>query len=199
MQYVDLPSRDAIYEIVRSSLCEIVGKGIVNPIVSRSAIFYPPSNKSEVNFWQNVPTLKQAQMYEATAKHTQNAAATRTDPQIKTKNIALRLLALATQCRVRRYIPYYERPKLTKSGQQTQNLSGRALRRLPVLALARYIGIGNLNLANAAHGGSATPNVQSGAEKNANGRSTVGADVEVWLEGMEKVVKEQKKELERLM
>ena len=31
-----------------------------------------------------------------------------------------------------------------------------------------------------------------------NARSNVGADVEVWLEGMEKVVKEQKKELERL-
>ena len=76
-------------------------------------------------------------------------------------------------------------------------MSGRALRRLPVLALARYIGIGNLNLINVAP---PMPAVQAGTESNGavNGRSTVGADVEVWLDGMEKVVKEQKKELERL-
>lgn len=29
VQYVDLPSREAIYEILRTCLCEIVGKGIV--------------------------------------------------------------------------------------------------------------------------------------------------------------------------
>ncbi|KAF8232439.1 P-loop containing nucleoside triphosphate hydrolase protein [Tricholoma matsutake] len=152
VQYVDLPSRDAIYEILRSSLCEIVSKGIVNPI--------------------NVPTLKQAQMYEATAKHIQSTV-TRADPHVKAKNVALRLLALATQCR-------------------TQNLSGRALRRLPVLALARYIGIGNLNISNA------TPSIPAHVEAGKN-VATVGADVEMWLEGMEKVVKEQRKELERLM
>jgi SpoVK/Ycf46/Vps4 family AAA+-type ATPase len=33
VQYVDLPSRDAIYEILRTCLCEIVTKGIVAPIV----------------------------------------------------------------------------------------------------------------------------------------------------------------------
>jgi pachytene checkpoint protein 2 len=146
----------------------------------------------KVVFSQNVPTLKQAQMYEATAKHIQNVVATRADPQVKIKNVALRLLALAAQCRVRIYLT--TKSLLTESRQQTQNLSGRALRRLPVLALARYIGIGNLNLTNAAPSGSS----QSVAEKNVNGRSTVGADVEMWLEGMEKVVKEQRKELEHL-
>jgi hypothetical protein len=39
--------------------------------------------------------------------------------------------------------------------------------------------------------------VQSETERNVTGRST-GADVEVWLEGMEKVVKERSKELEHL-
>lgn len=33
VQYVDLPSREAIYEILRSCLCEIIAKGIVSPVV----------------------------------------------------------------------------------------------------------------------------------------------------------------------
>ena len=73
-------------------------------------------------------------------------------------------------------------------------MSGRALRRLPVLALARYIGIGNLNPVNTTPDRSS---IQSGAERDRTGHLT-GADVEVWLEGIEKVVKEQRKELERL-
>lgn len=67
-------------------------------------------------------------------------------------------------------------------------MSGRALRRLPVLALARYIGIGHLNAP------SNTVPTTNGARK-----TNTGADVNVWLEGMEKVVKEQAKEHERLI
>jgi len=33
IQYVDLPPREAIYEILRSCLCEIIAKGIVSPVV----------------------------------------------------------------------------------------------------------------------------------------------------------------------
>lgn len=33
VQYVDLPSREAIYEILRSCLCEIIAKGIVSSVV----------------------------------------------------------------------------------------------------------------------------------------------------------------------
>lgn len=81
---------------------------------------------------------------------------------------------------------------------QTQGLSGRALRRLPVLALARYIGIGNVQPVGIkssttinAYGSTQDPNeVPSGAS---------GADVEVWLEAMEKVVKQQANELKRLI
>ncbi|KAG5654453.1 hypothetical protein H0H81_001952 [Sphagnurus paluster] len=145
VQYVDLPSREAVYEILRTCLCEIVGKGIVATV--------------------NVPTLRQAQMYEATSMNVPSASISVTnDPHTKAKNVALRLLALSAQCRA-------------------QGLSGRALRRLPVLALARYIGIGNV-----AH--TIATNGQPG--------QTAGADVDVWLEGMEKVVQEQTKELERL-
>ncbi|KAJ7368078.1 P-loop containing nucleoside triphosphate hydrolase protein [Mycena albidolilacea] len=152
VQYVDLPSREAIYEILRTCLCEIVARGIVSPI--------------------SVPTLKQAQMYELSALHSPDPSAATSslvDSREKSKDVALRLMALAAQCR-------------------TQGMSGRALRRLPVLALARYIGIGPLNLPSKA---AAT----NGARKVAN----TGADVEVWLDGMEKVVREQAKEHERLI
>lgn len=33
IQYVDLPSREAIYDILRSSLCEMALKSVVDPIV----------------------------------------------------------------------------------------------------------------------------------------------------------------------
>ncbi|GLB33599.1 putative AAA ATPase family protein [Lyophyllum shimeji] len=154
VQYVDLPPREAIYEILRTCLCEIIGKGIVASV--------------------SVPTLKQAQIYEATSRTTPSTASLPTsDPQIKTRNVALRLLALAAQCRA-------------------QRLSGRALRRLPVLALARYIGIGNVHTFGVSSSSIATSNGQPSPN------SPGGADVDVWLEGMEKVVKEQATELERL-
>ncbi|KAJ7117373.1 P-loop containing nucleoside triphosphate hydrolase protein [Mycena crocata] len=152
VQYVDLPSREAIYEILRTCLCEIVAKGIVSAI--------------------NVPTLKQAQMYELSALHSTEhilAATSLLDSREKSKNVALRLLALAAQCR-------------------TQGMSGRALRRLPVLALARYIGIGHL-----------TVPVNVAPTTNGARKANTGADVDVWLEGMEKVVREQAKEHQRLI
>jgi len=39
VQYVDLPSREAIYEILRSCLCEIVVRGIVSPVVCAILLF----------------------------------------------------------------------------------------------------------------------------------------------------------------
>jgi hypothetical protein len=42
IQYVDLPPREAIYDILRSSLCEMAVKGVVAPIVC-----HPP-------FWSNI-------------------------------------------------------------------------------------------------------------------------------------------------
>lgn len=76
---------------------------------------------------------------------------------------------------------------------QAQGMSGRALRRLPVLALARYIGIGTstTTLALSAPATTGKTNgtkhghVDSAAPKN------VGATVAVWLDAMEKVVKDQ--------
>ncbi|PPQ79562.1 hypothetical protein CVT25_003444 [Psilocybe cyanescens] len=142
LQYVDLPSREAIYEILRSCLCEIIAKGIVLPV--------------------SVPTLKQVQIYELVNK----PAGRSDDVQDRSKNVGLRLLALASACRV-------------------QGMSGRALRRLPVLALARYIGIGGI--------------VHTTHQAGEPPRERQGALVEVWLDGMEKAVKEQAKESEKLI
>lgn len=33
VQFIDLPSREAIYEILRTCLCEIIAKGVVAPTV----------------------------------------------------------------------------------------------------------------------------------------------------------------------
>ncbi|TRM68305.1 P-loop containing nucleoside triphosphate hydrolase protein [Schizophyllum amplum] len=136
VQYIDLPPREAVYDIMRTSLCEMVDKGIVLPIA--------------------VPTLNEAKMLELSAGA--STAVSHTDPRQREKTVGLKLLALATICK-------------------QQNLSGRALRRLPVLALARYISTGSIS---------------------APGGKRRGVAVEVWLEGMEKVVREQEKELQRL-
>lgn len=34
MQYVDLPPREAIYEILRTCLAELISKGVVSSVVS---------------------------------------------------------------------------------------------------------------------------------------------------------------------
>ncbi|KAG5731715.1 Thyroid receptor-interacting protein 13 [Termitomyces sp. T112] len=150
VQYIDLPSRDAIYEILRTCLCEIVAKGI------------------------NVPTLRQAHIFEATAKATSSSILTSNDhPRSKSKSVALRLLVLAAQCKA-------------------HSLSGRALRRLPVLALARYIGIGNVYNFGADSASSAPSTAQPSSSSDG------GADVDAWLDGMERVVQDQMKELQRL-
>lgn len=87
------------------------------------------------------------------------------DTRERTKNIGLRLLNLADKCR-------------------TQGMSGRSLRRLPVLALARFIGLG---LSSMPASGSDGLDADSGAPQ-----------VEGWVAGMERVVQEQGDELQRL-
>lgn len=74
-------------------------------------------------------------------------------------------------------------------------MSGRALRRLPVLALARYIGAGNII--------SSQPSETNGRSKmnGSVGGSVVSsnADVDAWLSGMESVVLDQAKQRENLL
>ncbi|KDQ29138.1 hypothetical protein PLEOSDRAFT_1011362, partial [Pleurotus ostreatus PC15] len=125
VQYVDLPPREAIYDILRTCLCEIISKGIIAPTT--------------------IPTFKQAQLHELSSdtKSLPLLSSANSTTHDISKSLALRLLALSTECR-------------------KQGLSGRALRRLPVLALARHIGIS----------------------------AASGVHVATWLDGLEKVVAE---------
>jgi len=82
-------------------------------------------------------------------------------------------------------------------------MSGRALRRLPVLALARYIGIGTstTGLTLSAPATTKAGKIKiNGASKSrdVNGAGSppkgLGADVGLWLDAMVKVVKDQASE-----
>jgi len=108
------------------------------------------------------------------------------DPRQKSEITGQRLFALASRCK-------------------EQGMSGRALRRLPVLALARYIGIGTSTTSLALSAPAATKAAKikiNGASKNGsvnvNGAGNLiksrGADVGVWLDAMVKVVKDQASE-----
>ncbi|KAF9263702.1 AAA-domain-containing protein [Marasmius fiardii PR-910] len=143
VQYIDLPPREAVYEILRSCFVEMISKGILTGVA--------------------VPPLQTALMYERTAPTGQGTTtpsiATATDSHVRSKLVGLRLLSLATKCKA-------------------QQMSGRALRRLPVLALARYISIGKTS--------------------NALGdKHTANADA--WFEGMEKIIQEQAQQREKIM
>jgi pachytene checkpoint protein 2 len=87
-------------------------------------------------------------------------------------------------------------------------MSGRALRRLPVLALARYIGIGTSATSQALSAPTAaTATKIKGASKSgsvsANGTGQPikgpGVDVGAWLDAMVKVAKDQASEHGKLL
>ncbi|KAJ3810504.1 P-loop containing nucleoside triphosphate hydrolase protein [Lentinula aff. lateritia] len=152
VQYVDLPPREAVYEILRTSLCEIINRGIVSSA--------------------NVPSLQEALIYERTAPaHSSTMISNGSDAHEKSKLLGLRLLTLATQCKA-------------------QKMSGRALRRLPVLALARYIGAGSII---------SSDNTEIKGRTKVNGSTGSGADIDMWLSGMESVVVDQGKQRETLL
>ena len=84
-------------------------------------------------------------------------------------------------------------------------MSGRALRRLPVLALARYIGIGFTASSYTRDKTIETKGVQSGGstatercDSNMELRGG-GADIKVWLDGMEQVILQSDGEIGRLL
>ncbi|OBZ77112.1 Pachytene checkpoint protein 2, partial [Grifola frondosa] len=191
VQYVDLPPREAIYEILRGCLSELVRKGIVSDV--------------------DVPSLAQAQLYERTANFSRSPTFPADTVQIsitspisnpssqesqtpsqttaasgqshasreRSKNVAIRLLGLSQKCK-------------------DQGMSGRSLRRLPVLAHARYIGILPTL---ASHAPSIQVNGTSKTKKSndiAHVRASGGTDVEIWLNAMERVIDSQATERKRL-
>jgi hypothetical protein len=76
-------------------------------------------------------------------------------------------------------------------------MSGRSLRRLPVLAHARYISLGYVSPPIAATDPAAQKAVNGLRPSNAPGPSGLGTQVEVWLDAIEKVVEGQAGELKR--
>ena len=70
-------------------------------------------------------------------------------------------------------------------------MSGRALRRLPVLALARYIGIGTTSTALASTTTAAQLSGTKAGQASSQASGMKGADVAIWLDTMERVVQEQ--------
>ncbi|KIL00371.1 hypothetical protein PAXRUDRAFT_130019 [Paxillus rubicundulus Ve08.2h10] len=147
IQYVDLPPREAIYEILRSSLCEFVLKGILQEVS------VPPLEDvlyMEKNGWYSKTCLSDKVMDTSYAQQ---------------DKIGKTLLELATKCR-------------------EQGLSGRALRRLPVLALAGYIGVG---VSASSIASSPSPNAPS-----PNG--AFRTDINAWLDAMKKVVDDRASE-----
>ncbi|KAI0771888.1 P-loop containing nucleoside triphosphate hydrolase protein [Trametes elegans] len=169
VQYVDLPPREAIYEILRGCLVELVKKGIVADA--------------------DVPSLAQAQIFERTTDFSNltldsthestNATAPLQSPIMDAREhsriIAIRLLKLAQKCR-------------------DQQMSGRSLRRLPVLAHARYIG----TLPSAIPHASAGVNGLTKRSTPPGQGPNRGAAVETWLGAMERVVENQGLERKRL-
>lgn len=85
-------------------------------------------------------------------------------------------------------------------------MSGRALRRLPVLAHARYIGLGFTSASSMSSpkkstqrspvNGSKTKAAAGGAP-GGSGAHGLGTQVEVWLDAMEKVIQTRAGELEK--
>ena len=103
----------------------------------------------------------------------------------KARNVAIRLLSLSEKCRVSKHPLAEDSGTKFSSMLQMQEMSGRSLRRLPVLAHARYIGT--------------MPAVRPRRAEGVNGKAQTSAtDVEVWLEAMEKVVDAQGIERSRL-
>ncbi|KAI0092756.1 P-loop containing nucleoside triphosphate hydrolase protein [Irpex rosettiformis] len=181
IQYVDLPSRDAIYAILRSCVSELVTKGIVTHIdvpslaqaqlyertadLSSGISIAPPASSLPIPFSQNLPPDINNHT-ESTFSSQPHIDSSDAENRRKAKNVAISLLSLAEKCRA-------------------QGMSGRSLRRLPVLAHARYIGSMTL----------AKPRQPRGINDEA---CTSATDVMLWLQAMEKVVDAQAIERGRL-
>ncbi|KAL6306645.1 P-loop containing nucleoside triphosphate hydrolase protein [Sparassis latifolia] len=185
VQYVDLPPREAIYEILRTCLSELIGKGIVADVevpslaqaqlYERTADFSDPSSVTPVFRLPNSqPTSHpSSQQSQPGSEHTHpqtNGHASACDSLERSKNVALSLFALSQKCRA-------------------QGMSGRSLRRLPVLAHARHIGTLPVPApSKPAHANGEKARKRAGVATEYRGPAT---PVEVWLGAIERVVEAQ--------
>ncbi|EKM59695.1 uncharacterized protein PHACADRAFT_158144 [Phanerochaete carnosa HHB-10118-sp] len=180
IQYVDLPPRDAIYEILRGCLSELVAKGIVSnidvPSLTRAVLYertssFPPTVRTPATTTANGLPLLAPPGCEPVSD-TPAPAPSSSEQREQSKYVALRLLNLAEKCK-------------------NQGMSGRSLRRLPVLAHAKFIGTMAM----------LPPKSLSPHMNDISGRARQrgeGMDVLVWLDAMDRVVEGQGIERERL-
>ncbi|KAI0921535.1 hypothetical protein AcW1_010293 [Taiwanofungus camphoratus] len=197
VQYIDLPPREAIYEILRTCLSELIVKGIVvgvdvpslaqAQLYERTADFSPLSPVIPAPSSQSLGTCASSQSSSHLPfQHSQldlhedmdhlNGYNQRLDSRERSRNVALKLLALAEKCRA-------------------QGMSGRSLRRLPVLAHARYIG--TLPMFSASKRATHVNGTDKMKKILTEGAGTV-TEVEVWLNAMGRVVEAQATERSRL-
>lgn len=131
VEYIGLPSADAIYGILRSCVLELMRTGLVERVDVPSATAAKAPPPADV-------LAAHAELRRAVA-------------------VGIHLEALAARC---------------------QGMSGRSLRRLPVLAHARYIGFGLQP--------ERVPEDVSAAETGS--RQARASPVELWLDAMDRVV-----------
>ncbi|KAF9649616.1 AAA-domain-containing protein [Thelephora ganbajun] len=135
VQYIDLPPKEAIYQILHSCLLELIKRKLVQST--------------------EVPDLKYANFL------LQDHPDELPDAPDRDTQLAFNLMKLAQRCR-------------------DHQLSGRALRKLPVLAYATY---------GVAFNQGVTPG---------RGEPRPGTPVEIWLDAMEKVIDDKRLEREKM-
>ncbi|KAK7695669.1 hypothetical protein QCA50_000305 [Cerrena zonata] len=179
VQYIDLPPREAVYEIMRTCLAELITKGVVGDVEVPShtqAVLYERTSTFSSAPEDNTPA---AQSQSTTRTLSQNSESLETtfsqglsvngqppaqDWRERSKQVSLRLLSLAQKC-------------------WSQKMSGRSLRRLPVLAHARYIG--TLSMLPPKPSGGGVNGTKKGRGSHDSQPRTVNVqatDVEVWLD-----------------
>ena len=178
IQYIGLPPIEAIFDMLRGSLVELIRKGIVTEMVGFLVL---ASSHSLLTSQQDIPDRRTISLWK-------NATVAGLSDVTGWK-AAAELWGIAELCKVSLSLPSGKCGVLTGS---KQGLSGRALRRLPVLAHAgsmtqgRYYSVpAEPKKATATNGATAKLH-----------RSSM--PVEHWLKAMETVVVEQRKQLELL-
>ncbi|EJD01058.1 AAA-domain-containing protein [Fomitiporia mediterranea MF3/22] len=163
MQYIDYPPAIAIYDILRSCLLELMSKGVIEELdvpTAADAILAYKVNEDDPNTTGVQDAVQNLQDLSLGMIH---------DSKELSRFLGSRLYDIAEKCK---------------------GMSGRSLRRLPVLAHARYIGLTPMSKPrskpNGASGDKARPQtVRSSSAK------IPPTSIKTWLNAMKKVVDDE--------
>jgi pachytene checkpoint protein 2 len=128
----------------------------------------------------------QVQLYEVTAKPNQSLDYS-SDANQRSKNAGLKLLNLSAKCSVS---PDARPSSFMLTCDQTHGMSGRSLRRLPVLALAHSLGLGQP--VSAASKPVSTKPMMIPFEMGMT-------DIESWIAGMDAIIDIHGDEIQRII